>query len=121
MQIERHVERCRPLENRPEPLVVEKDAVGQPVDHRTLKAEPRYGAFELVRRRFRVGGRDRGKPGKAVGMSADGFMKPVVGAAREAHRGLGVHLLHAGVGVRQDLQVDAGGVHFGDAALSDIV
>ena len=35
--------------------------------------------------------------------------------------GLGVHLLHARIGVRQHLHIDAGGIHLGDAALTDIV
>ncbi len=54
-------------------------------------------------------------------MGADGFLEPVVGAARQPHRRLGVHLLHARIGVRKHLHIDAGGIHLGDAALTDIV
>jgi hypothetical protein len=33
MHIERHIERLGPLEDRPEPLVIEKDPVGQAIDY----------------------------------------------------------------------------------------
>ena len=39
MQIDRHVEPVRPLEDRPEPLVVEEHVVGEAVDHGALEAE----------------------------------------------------------------------------------
>src|SRR5215467_1738420 len=39
MQVEGHVERLRPLEDRPKPLVIDKDAVREPVDHRSLEAK----------------------------------------------------------------------------------
>src|SRR5712672_3218610 len=47
VHVERHVERLGALEDRPEPLVVEKQAAGQPVHHRALETEPGDGAFEL--------------------------------------------------------------------------
>ena len=38
-----------------------------------------------------------------------------------AHRGLGVHLLQPGIGVRQHLHVDAGLVHLLDAEAGEVV
>ncbi len=121
MHVERHVEGGGALENRPEPLVVEKEPVGQPVDERPLEAEPGDGALELVGRGLRVGGRDRGKGGKPVGMGAHRLGQSVIGAARKADRHLGVHLLQAGIGVRQHLKIDAGLVHLLQPQRADIV
>ena len=54
-------------------------------------------------------------------MRQDSFIEPVIGAASQPHRGFPVHLLHARIGVGQHLHIDAGGIHLGDAALTDIV
>ena len=62
------------------------------------------------------------KAAKRSGMGGDGLGKAVIGAAREPHGKLGIrHFLRARRGVRQNLNVDAGRVHLGDAALADIV
>src|SRR5207342_3004167 len=53
---------------------------------------------------------------------AHGLGEAVVGAARQADREFGVlDPLDRWGAVRQDLDVDPGGVHLGDAALADIV
>jgi hypothetical protein len=57
MQIDRHVERLRALVDRPEPLVVEKHVIGEPVQHGALEAELAHGALELVGGGLRIAGR----------------------------------------------------------------
>ena len=121
VHVERHVERLRPLENRPEPLVVEKQPVGQPVYQRALEAELGNRALQLVGRRLRIGSGDCGESGEPVGMRADRFVEPVIGAARQPDGGLGIQLLQSRIGMRQHLQIDAGLVHFPQPQLADIV
>ena len=62
MDIDRHVERLRPLENAPETLLVEKGPRRQTVDQRALEAMTRDHALELVRCGLGI---DRGQLGKA--------------------------------------------------------
>src|SRR6266481_5893419 len=40
VHVERYIERLRPLEDRPEPFVVEKEPIGQTVHQGTLEAVP---------------------------------------------------------------------------------
>ena len=89
--------------------------------HRALEAEPGYGAFELVGRRLRIGGRQHRKTGEPVGMGAYRLREPIVGAARQPHGEFRVEPLHRRRAMRQHLHVDAGGVHLGDPALADVV
>src|SRR5580693_5096745 len=93
MHVEGHVERLCPLENRPEPLVVEEEPVGQPVYQRALEAELGNSALKLVGRRLRIGSGDCSKSSEPVGMRSDGFIAPVVGAARQPDGGLGIQFL----------------------------
>ena len=85
MQIERHVERLRALEDRPEPLIVEKDAIGEAVDHRPLEAEL-GGAFEFVGRRFGIAGRQRRKGCEALRVRSYHRMQPIIHAPRDVNR-----------------------------------
>jgi hypothetical protein len=91
------------------------------VDHRALHAELAHGALELVRRRARVGRRQRGEGREAFGVLVHGAGELVVGLAREGHGGLGVvEVLDARRRVADDLQVDAGGVHGRQPLLAEI-
>src|SRR5207344_2475031 len=58
MHVERHIERLRSFKNRPKPLVVEKDPVGQAVHQGTLEAKLGDCPLELVGCRLRVRGRN---------------------------------------------------------------
>jgi len=62
MDIDRHVERLRALENAPEALLVEKGSCGQAIDQGALEAMTRDHALELVGCSLGV---DRGQLGKA--------------------------------------------------------
>ena len=89
---------------------------------RALEAEPGDGALQFGGGGYRVGSRQRSESGETVGMGGDGFGETVIGATREPHGKLGIrHFLRARRGVRQNLNVDAGRVHLGNAALADIV
>src|SRR5262245_11638545 len=48
VHVDRHVEVLRALEQRPEGLLVEEKAVGQPVHHAAKKAKLGHGALEFV-------------------------------------------------------------------------
>ena len=120
MQIDRNVERLRALEDRPEPLVVEKDAVGEPVDHRALEAEL-GGALELVGGGLRIAGRQRREGGEALRIGGDDGVQPVVDAPGEIDRVRTGNLLGRGRAVGEDLHVDPGLVHLLQAQLAEIV
>jgi len=121
VQVERHIERLRPLEDRPEPLVVEEDPVGQAVYHRPLEAELAHRPFELVCRRLGVGGGQCGKGGEPLGMGTHCLIEPIVDAARQRNGGFRIEILEPRHRMRQHLQVDAGFVHFLQAQFADIV
>src|SRR5262249_9401198 len=70
MQIDRHVQGLRALENAPEPLFVEEASSGQAIDDCTFAAEPRDGTFKLAHGSGRIGCRQRGQCGKAPWMRA---------------------------------------------------
>ena len=112
MHVERDVERLRPFEDRPEPLVVEENPIGQAVHHRPLEVELADRSLELVGRRLGVCGGQCGKGGEPVGVGPHRPAEPVVDAASQRHGSFGVDLLEPGHRVRQHLQVDAGFVHF---------
>ena len=121
VDVDRHIERLRPLIDRPEALVVVKDAGGQAVDHRPLEAELGDRAFEFLGRSARIGGRQRSERGEPVGMALDRFVQPVVDPARERHPGRSVDALQPGNRVRQHLKIDARLVHFFQAQYAEIV
>ena len=120
MEIDRHVERFGALEDRPEPLLVEKGAVGKAVDHRALEATARHRALELVRSGLGIGRRQCGEFREPVRARAARLVEEIVGLAREFDRGLGLEHLRSRLYMRQDLDIDARLVHLGDAPLADI-
>ena len=66
MQIDRHVELFGARIDRPEPLVIEKDAVGETMHHGALEAELFGGALQLVGGGVRHRGGQCGEAGKAL-------------------------------------------------------
>ena len=121
MEVERDVEGLCPLKNGPEAPVVQENAVGEAVDHRALKAEGGHGPIELGGGGFGIGRWQRGEGGEAVGVERDGLGQAVVGAASHPDGGLGVKPLDRWCAVREDLDVDAGGVHVLEPRLSDVI
>ena len=65
-------------------------------------------------------GRQRGEAGEAIGVLGDGAREGVVRLARQRDRGVGIEVLDARRGVADDLKVDAGLVHGGQAALAEV-
>ncbi len=120
MQVDRHVERLRALEDRPEALVVKKDAVGEPVDHRAFETEL-GGALELVGRRLRVAGGQRREGGEAFRVGGDDRIEPVVDAAGQRDRFRTGKFLCRRRAVGQDLHVDPGRVHLLDPQLAHVI
>ena len=60
------------------------------------------------------------KPAKRSGCSATARASASLACARQRDRGVGIEVLDAGRGVADDLQVDAGLVHGGQAALAEV-
>ena len=121
MQVDRHAELLGALVDRPELLVVEEHAVGEPVQHRALEAELRDAALELVGRRRRIGGRQRREAGEARRIGLDGLVQPVVDAARQLGRDVLAELLGRGRAVRQHLDVDPGFIHLLQAHAAQVL
>ena len=88
VQIDRHAERLSALEDHPVLLLVEEAPLSVAVDHRALEAELLYRALELFRRRFGVGGGQRGERGEAIRVRLDRGVRAVVGVARHGDRDL---------------------------------
>src|SRR6266511_2610383 len=101
MQVERNVERLRALEDWPKPLVVEKDVVGEAMDHRPLEAEL-GGAFEFVRRRLRIAGRQRREACKPRRVRGDDGVEAVIDTVRDVNRLGAGELLRRGRAMGQD-------------------
>ena len=120
MQIDRNVEPLGALEDRPEALVVEEDAVCQAVDHGALEAEL-DGAFELVGGGRGIARRQRCEGGEAPGMRGNRGIEPVVDAPGQLDRDIGGDLLRGGRAVREHLHVDPGLVHLLDAQFAEVV
>ena len=120
MEIDRHVELLGALVDRPEPLVVEEHAAGQPVHHGALEAVLGHGALELVGRSLRIVRGQRREGREALGVGGAGGRQPVVGAANERRRAIGRKLLRRGRAMRDHLHVDADLVHFLEAKRAEI-
>ena len=71
VQVDRHVERLRGLEDRPEELVVEEALERAAVDHRPDHSELAHGALELGGGGTGIGRRQRGEAGEAIGVGGD--------------------------------------------------
>jgi hypothetical protein len=122
VQVQRHVEPLEPVEQRGEPGVVEKDAVRaqRAVDQRADQAEIADGAVELVGPGLRVRGGQGGEAGEPVRVRAHRPGQPVVGLAGAGQPFRAPERLRGRRGVRDDLQVDAAGVHVGQTCLTEI-
>src|SRR5207249_3710226 len=67
MEIDRDIERLRPLENAPEPLLVEKCAGGEAIDQRAPEVQACDSSFKLVGGSLGIDRRQLGeacKPGR---------------------------------------------------------
>ena len=121
MQIERHVECRRPLEDRLETRMVQPLPSRPAVQHRSLELQIGHGALELVRGRRRIVGRQRRECGKATGLRTHDIMQPVVDAARHRHGARGLQVLRRRRIVRQNLKRDSSLIHRLETQRSDIV
>ena len=89
--------------------------------HGALEAEPGHRALQFVGGGLRIGGRQRGEAGEAVGMGAHRLVQPVVGAPCQAYRASASILLHRRRPVRDHLHVDAGLVHLLDPEFAEVL
>ena len=121
MQVDRHIERLRALEDRPEPLVVEKDAVGEAVDHGALEAELGDVRSSSSAAAFGSLVGSAAKAAKRLRVGRDRCMQPIVDAAGERDSIGAGELLRRRRAVREDLHVDAGFVHLLEAQIAEIM
>ena len=95
--------------------------MGLTVDHRTDEAELFDAAGQLVDRGRGIGHRQRGEGPESIGIGCDCRCQAVVELAAPSHRLRGLQILHEVAEPREDLNVDAGGIHHREPALTDIV
>ena len=119
MQIDRHVELFGTLQDRPIEFVVEIAAAIVAVDDRAFEACAN-SALQLRGGFFRRCRRQRGKPGKALGIFLHGVGKEVVGLSRHRDGFVLRALLGPRILQRQDLHIDAGGVHLRQPLGADV-
>ena len=82
------------------------------IDHRTLESILPHGSLQLARGLIRRRGGQGGEACETVWMRADRLSHVVVGGMRERHRLLRiVQFLNPGLGVGQNLKVNARLVH----------
>src|SRR5262249_3623051 len=105
----------------PELGIVKILALGMRVDDRALQPELSNSAFQFRRGSAWILGRYSRQAGVAIGASRDGCSQLVVRVARKPNGLIGVENLHARRRQRQDLKVDARGVHVRDAARAEIL
>src|SRR3954467_9127266 len=106
VDIDRHIERLRALEDRPELAAVDEFAVGEAMDHGALEAELGHRALELVRRGAWIGARQRGERLEAAVRRAHRLAQPVVGAARYRRCAVRIEALRRRRAMREHLDVD---------------
>jgi hypothetical protein len=120
MQIDRGTERFGGFQHRPEKFVVEIATPLMPVDHRAGEGLISKAVFELFGRLIRYRDRQGSEAGQSFRLLGHGFGQRVIGIARESSCLSRFQLLHARRGQRDDLHVDAGGIHLGDPSLADV-
>src|SRR5205085_6603106 len=119
--VDRHIERLRALEDRPEFAPVNEFAVGKTMDHRALEAELGHGALEFVRGGAWIRAWQHRERLEAAVRSPHRLAQPVVRGARNGRCRVGVEALRRRRAVREHLDVDADFVHLADAQRADIV
>ena len=111
MQINRHIERCRPLEDRPEAEMIQPLASRPAVQHRALKLQRSHGSLKLDSSRGRIRGRQCRERGETIWLCAHDVMEPVINALSHRHGARGFQVLRRWRIVRQNLERDAGLIH----------
>jgi hypothetical protein len=121
VQVDRRVQGLRGLEDGPELRVVQVLALGVGVDDDADQAEFGGAAFDFLGRSRRVLRRDSGQPAEPVRVPTAGLGQLVVGQRGHGDGPVRVQDLDAGAGQRDDLPVDAGGIHVGDPPVAEIL
>jgi hypothetical protein len=119
MQVDRHAQRFGSLQDRPVELVVEIASAIVAVDRRALEALT-DAALQLFDRVLGRSGRHGGEAGETGRMLFHRIGEVVIGVAGHGDGVRRLHLFDAGCRQGQDLHVDAGSIHFGDALGVDV-
>ena len=121
MQVDGHVHRFGRFEHRRELRLVEIVAQRVAVDDHGAHAELVHGAVDFLRGIRGILRRHGDHAGVARGVLAAGFGELVVGVDGERGAGGRVEHLHARGGERDDLVVDAAGIHVAETAVAEIL
>ena len=121
VEIDRHAQSFRPLIDAPEALIVVEHAIGQAADHGADETQILHAALELAGGGFRIGGGQGGEARKTGGMAGDGLGQTIIDAPCQIHADRGVELLRRGGPMGEDLNIDAGLVHFPQAQFPQII
>ena len=115
MKIDRYIERLRGFKNHPILLFVKKASVSVAVDHCAFEAELRNATIQFFCRLVGVSSRQCGKRGESGRVSAQRIVCAIVRIARHGNGNVCVEGLGAGRPERQDLHINARGVHIAKA------
>jgi hypothetical protein len=91
-----------------------------PVDGRSLEAKLANGPIEILRGGCRGCGWQHGEPGQTARVAFHRVSQLIVDVTRHSRRLSSGELLDSGRIQRQDLHIDAGGVHLRDTAVAEI-
>ena len=122
MNVDRYLERLGAGEHRREVGVVEELAVDGSVGHAAQEVELAHRVFELVGGGPRLAQRQRGKGAEAIRIGRNDLLgDPGIELAGVCDTLGSRQVLGTRRQGRQDLEVDAGRIHVGDAAGADVV
>jgi hypothetical protein len=94
--------------------------LGAAVNHRPLEAQAGNGALQLVSRRGRIPRRQCGKGCEAFGVAVHGVVEAIIRRGGQLAGLCRVELLDRRRRMRNDLQVNARGVHFAQPQLTQV-
>jgi hypothetical protein len=120
MQVDRHVERFGPFEDRPERLVVQEASTGVAIDQGALEPQLGHRPLELVCRRSSIEGGENGESREAIRVIGHGLRQHVVDVLRHLQRVGRIELLDTDRRGGEHLNVDPSSVHLRQPALSNV-
>src|SRR5579862_3229996 len=121
MQINRHAERFRRLENLPEFRFVQTFTARVGIDEGTFEVQRFYGSLKFLCRGGRILRSDCGESRKTVRMLADRFCKLIIERCGQRDGGRRVKNLNTRGRERNNLLRDSGLIHVAKAALAQIL
>jgi hypothetical protein len=120
MQIERYVQRLRPLENRRKQVLIQIPAVGMTIDKCTFESELGDRTLQLLGCIDGRLDRQHRKTGEAGGIFLNDCGQPIINLPGQADCRIAFQGLNTRLHMREHLQVDARRVHAADPFRTNI-